>query len=611
MSAAGEGPALRWHELRRLIALAWVHRLRFVVMTGSTALHAGVGGLLLYLAKVLWERWSAVQAAMDGHVAPEQAGPVIAAALEGMQTAAWQAAAIAPLAAGTAYLAWYSGQALANEVMRDLRARFVGHLVAQEIAFHDQLARGELLARMTSDLDRMRGMMRVMAGRLLIRPFEILGLLGALVIINWKLGLILIAVILPLGAVAARLAARTRRRSQQARVSQEKVFTDFEQITAGIRVVKSMGSAEQEMARYGAANDRFATDNLKLARTRAQSEAVTEGGVFLVFAVGMAVGAWLFSSGGIEPVALVLVLAAVGRMATAVRELQRSLSDIIEGQPVLVRVFEILDRIPAIRSRPDPLPAAAPRRAITLDGVRFRYHPDAGEVLRGIDLDIPAGKTTALVGQSGGGKTTILDLIPRLRDTTAGSVRWDGVDVRDLDQAGLMRQVAIVNQEAFLFDDTIRANIRYGRPSATDAEIEQAARRAHVHEAILSLEGGLGYDTRVGDRGGRLSGGQRQRVAIARALLRDAPVLLLDEPTSALDAESEHQVQLALAELMKDRTVVVIAHRLATVQHADRIHVIAGKDDPEPGTVLESGTHAELVARGGAYARLAARQRLD
>ena len=236
--------------------------------------------------------------------------------------------------------------------------------------------------------------------------------------------------------------------------------------------------------------------------------------------------------------------------------------------------------------------------------MRFAY--DAGaDVLPGVNLTIPIGTTVALVGESGGGKSTVMNLIPRFYDVTGGKVTIDGVDVRDLRHADLVRHFAIVQQDSFLFNDSVAANIRYGRPEATDAEIEQAAARAHVHEAILGLEGGAGYQTVVGDRGERLSGGQRQRVAIARALLRDAPVLLLDEPTSALDAESETYIQAALRELMQGRTSIIIAHRLATIQHADVIYVL-GKG----AGVIESGSHQELIAKNGAYARLVKMQDL-
>jgi len=233
------------------------------------------------------------------------------------------------------------------------------------------------------------------------------------------------------------------------------------------------------------------------------------------------------------------------------------------------------------------------------------------DLLRGIDLEIPVGRTVALVGASGGGKSTLIDLIPRLQDVTAGRVLWDGSDVRSFRASTVVHHCAIVQQDAFLFDDTVYENIRYGRPEATREEIEAAARRANIHDDILRLEGGQGYETRVGDRGSRLSGGQRQRVAIARALLRDAPVLLLDEPTSALDAGSEAHVQAALDELMRGRTTVVIAHRLATVRHADAIFVLGGKDDGDlRGRLMESGTHEQLIAAGGAYAELVKRQDL-
>jgi subfamily B ATP-binding cassette protein MsbA len=242
--------------------------------------------------------------------------------------------------------------------------------------------------------------------------------------------------------------------------------------------------------------------------------------------------------------------------------------------------------------------------------VSFRYAPTDADVLHNVTITIPIGKTVALVGPTGAGKTTLLDLIPRFHDVTAGRITIDGVDLRDLTLASLAPLFAIVQQDNFLFDDSIYTNIAYGRPTATRAEIETAARRAHVHDDILGLEGGLGYLTPVGDRGGRLSGGQRQRIAIARALLRDAPILLLDEATSALDAQSERHVQAALLELMRGRTVVVIAHRLATIQHADLIYVFAGKDQTKDGSIIESGTHAELVAGNGAYAGLVRLQQL-
>jgi subfamily B ATP-binding cassette protein MsbA len=403
---------------------------------------------------------------------------------------------------------------------------------------------------------------------------------------------------------------RTRRHSKKAREALAANVGVMEQITSGIKVIKTFGSAEREQQRYAEANRKLEADNMRLARTRAQSDGITAGAVFVIAGAALIVAGWLFTRTAIAPAHLFVAIGALARLITSVREVVRAWGDLQEHLPSAERVHALLDRQSAVVDRPGARDCPLPRAAIRCEGVRFAYPPGVDEVLRGLDLEIPIGRTTALVGETGSGKSTLLDLLPRLHDVTGGRIAIDGVDVRDLRHDSLIRHFAIVGQDAFLFDDTVLANIAYGRPGATGAEVEAAARRAHVHDAILALEGGQGYATPVGDRGGRLSGGQRQRIAIARAFLRDAPIILLDEPTSALDADSERHVQAALAELMRDRTVVIVAHRLATVQHADRIHVLAGKDHPARGTVLESGSHGELIARGGAYARLVGMQQL-
>ena len=254
-----------------------------------------------------------------------------------------------------------------------------------------------------------------------------------------------------------------------------------------------------------------------------------------------------------------------------------------------------------------PLTAHNPNKQSRLEQVHFSYDGAEQSVLNACDLTIPIGKTVALVGESGAGKSTILDLIARFHDVQQGQICFDGTDIRQFQHRSLVSHLSIVQQDNFLFDDSVIANIRYGRAEASDEEVFEAARKAHVHDAILALEGGEGYQTRVGNRGERLSGGQRQRIAIARALLRDAPILLLDEPTRALDAASEAHVQQALQELMKNRTCIIVAHRLATIQHADVICVL----DKERGQVIESGSHTELVEQGGAYAELVQHQQLQ
>ena len=259
-------------------------------------------------------------------------------------------------------------------------------------------------------------------------------------------------------------------------------------------------------------------------------------------------------------------------------------------------VWEVMDENRKIPEKSGAVNLAPLQREIELRGVSFDYSDDARPVLKSIDLHIPSGTMVALVGESGGGKSTLTKLLPRFHDPVEGAVLWDGIDLRDAKISSLRSQIGLVTQETVLFNDTVRHNIAYGRPDASDEQVEEAARIAFAHDFILDFP--AGYDTIVGERGVFLSGGQRQRIAIARAILMDAPVLILDEATSALDAESERLVQRAIANLVRDRTTVVIAHRLSTIRRADKIVVMEG------GHIIEMGTHAELLARGGRYRRL-------
>jgi subfamily B ATP-binding cassette protein MsbA len=599
-----------FHIIRRILGQGWRYRAMIVLSLAS----AGVSGALLaYLLSQLGP-FMANLAGSKQAISPAE----LAASSAGLMAIGLHLLALAPLAAASAYGAWWAGQWVANRTMQDLRSRILGHLVHLDLAYHGELARGDLLTRLTTDLEGVLRIQQYLYGKLFQRPLESLGILA---FVGWQDWRLLIALVTVLGAVLlilAPLLRRTRRRSERARETLAANFSLLEQVTAGIRVVKAMGSAEREEQRYAEHNHSLFNANMRVARSRAQSDAITAAAMFAIAGIGIGGGGWLFARGMIDPFTYIFGVAALARLITALREMVRTWGDMQEQRPAAVRVYAVLDRVPAIADRAGARPCPAPRQALRFEDVSFRYPggEGQGDVLRGITIDIPVGRTVALVGKSGGGKSTMLDLLPRFRDVTGGRITIDGTDLRDLQLASLSQHFAIVQQDNFLFNDTIYANILYGRPGATRAEVEQAARRAHVHEAILALEGGKGYDTVVGDRGGRLSGGQRQRVAIARALLRDAPILLLDEATSALDAESETHVQEALGELMKGRTVVVVAHRLATVQHADRIYVLAGAhardgaDDPRRGTIIESGTHQELVARGGDYAEMVRLQQL-
>jgi ATP-binding cassette, subfamily B, bacterial MsbA len=590
--------------LTRILRQAWPYRWLIVLTLLSAAGSAGLFGFLLLVMDALFRSWSTVQA-HSGDSATVQA------AVDEMHRLAGHLLILAPLMAGCSYLSVISGQRLANACMRDLRQQFLGHLLELDLGFHVQASRGDLMTRMMHDLNSMFVLQSRLYGKAVQRPLEIVAIIGAIAWIDWRLGTLLLTVMIPLSFVLVCMLARARRRGQRARQDLSKNLGIFEQIVSGIRVIKTMGSAEHEKVRFAATNDRLYASNMKVASTKAGSEATAMGFIFVLIAGALFLGGWLFQGGWAEPAALLVLFGGLGRLAGAMRELQRLWGHIQTDLPGVERIYAVLDRQPSLQDTVDAQPYPAPQQAIRLHHVSFRYAADQEDVLRDISIDIPVGQTIALVGPSGGGKSTLLDLLPRMYDVSQGAILWDDQDVRHATRASLVHHCAIVQQHPFLFDGTVMENIRYGRPDASDDEVFAAAHRANVHDDILALEGGRGYDSPVGDDGGRLSGGQRQRISIARALLRNAPLLLMDEPTSALDSQSEGKVQAALAELMQNRTTVIVAHRLATIQHADRIYVLGGKHDGDGrGRIIESGNHQELMIAGGHYAAMVRAQEL-
>jgi subfamily B ATP-binding cassette protein MsbA len=368
----------------------------------------------------------------------------------------------------------------------------------------------------------------------------------------------------------------------------------------GIRVVQAYGMEGWESGRYREANERL----IRILRRGLVARGFSSPLMEVMAALGLAAVIWwvggMIVTHQIEPGKFFQFVAAVLLLYTPVKQLGRQGQTVMQGQAAGDRIFELLDTKTGVpdTGRRELSPFSG---EVRYEGVSFLYEQEKGPVLRGLDLTIEKGQVVALVGTSGGGKTTVANLLPRFWDVGAGRITIDGVDVREVTLASLRRQIALVTQETVLFNDTIRANIAYGRPDIPLAEVERAARLAQAHEFIRAFP--HGYDSPVGERGGNLSGGQRQRIAIARAFLKDAPLLILDEATSALDSESEREVQRALDSLMRGedgqrRTTLVIAHRLSTIRGADLIAVIA------QGRVVEAGRHDELIARGGEYARL-------
>jgi subfamily B ATP-binding cassette protein MsbA len=483
-----------------------------------------------------------------------------------------------------------AGQLAVQDVRNDLYEKNM----KLSLGYFHRNETGTLMSRVLSDVSMMQeGVGQVITG-LFRDGLSAIALLGVIFYRDWRLALISFVVI-PLTVVPARkIGKRIKRVARQGQEKMGDLASILQETYSGIKVVKAFGLEGREVDRFRARNRDFYHFTRKNIKYEGLStpimEFITSFGIAAVIWVGgnnVMRGASSASEFFSFITAMVLVFNPIKRLLTAFNSLQRSMG-------AADRVFEVMDEKPEIVDAPGARDLGKARGEVVFRDVHFKYEDDY--VLQGVNLTAKRGEVIALVGPSGGGKTTLVSLITRFYDPTSGQVLMDGADIRERTMKSLLEQIALVDQETILFNDTIANNIRYGRMAATDAEVEAAARAAFAHEFILELP--EGYATNIGDRGVRLSGGQRQRLCIARAILKDAPILILDEATSALDTESEQMVQKALNNLMQNRTTFVIAHRLSTITHADRIVVL------EKGVVAEMGSHDDLLQAEGIYSRL-------
>ena len=480
-------------------------------------------------------------------------------------------------------------------ILMDLRRELYAHLQSLSLRFFADNRVGELVSRMSSDVQDLKHLLTTDLITLTRYLLTIVGGVIIMVALNWRLTLFIMLVLPLIIVLATVMSAFARRYSRRAQDELANATVIAEESFHNVREVKSFVREEFEVARFDRAIDNALESSMRMVRSRALLGPLVHflfmaSNVLILWFGGREVMAGRLDSGTL--ISFILYVVIVGQMFA---ELAGLYSRYQEALGAITRFFQILDMEPDLQDRPGAQTLDSVEGRITFDAVDFGYAGDQ-DVLRQINLDIAPGEIIALVGPSGAGKSTMFNLIPRFYDVTSGSVQIDGIDVRDVTQASLRAQIGIVPQETLLFGGTIRENILYGRLDATHDELIAAARAANAHDFIMDMPDG--YNTLVGERGIRLSGGQRQRIAIARAILKDPRILLLDEATSSLDNESEHQVQEALERLMQDRTTVIIAHRLSTIRVAHRIAVL------ENGQIVEIGTHDDLLTRGGLYAHL-------
>ena len=499
------------------------------------------------------------------------------------------------------FVVGYWGHTFGIRVEADIRRDLFRHMQELGFDFYDRNRTGQLMSRLTSDLFEVTELAHHGPEDLFISAVTIVGALIVMFSIQWRLALV-VSLIIPIFMVVVMY--RRRQMSAASRAAKQKtgvINAEIESGLSGVRTTKAFANEEKQQTRFDGANEIFKTAKRGFHKEMGLFNASMEFFICILSVAVIAVGGWLIMKGQMDYVGLITFSLYITTFISPIRKLANFAEMFSNGFAGLHRFIELMATEPSIQDAPDAQPLEHVQGRVDVNDVSFAYGEKA-EVLHNVTLHIPAGETVALVGPSGGGKTTLCQLLPRFYDVDSGSITVDGRDVRAVTQRSLRRAIGIVQQDVFLFADTIRENIRYGRPDATDAEVEQAARQAEIYDDICAMPDG--FDTYVGERGALLSGGQKQRVAIARVFLKAPPILILDEATSALDSVTEARIQGAFDRLARGRTTLIIAHRLSTIRSADRILVI------QDGVIAEQGSHQELMAKNGVYATLYRTQNL-
>jgi ATP-binding cassette subfamily B protein len=566
-------------ELRRIAALFRPYRGQLFSVLAIIALSAGLSMVSPFLLREVLDQ-----------AIPDRDTGLLTLLVAGM-------IAIAIVTGGLGVASTYLSNIVGQEVMHDLRAAVYRHLQRMSLAFFTRTRTGEVQSRIASDIGGIQSVVTSTATSIVSNVTTVLATIGAMFVLDWRLAAFSLAV-LPFFVWMTRRVGGERRKitaQRQGRVADMSSLVEESLSVTGILLGRTMGRGDELV-------DRFTAESRELATLEVRSRMAGRwrmASVQMSFAIMPALVYWFAGqTSAISVGTLVAFTTLQTRLLFPIGSLLSVSVDLQSSMALFHRIFEYLDLPIDLAERPDPVELHDVRGEVRFEDVTFGYDDEVAPTLDGIDLDVSPGSFTAIVGETGSGKTTLAYLAARLYDVRSGRVTIDGVDVRDASFASLARTVGLVSQDTYLFHATVRENLRFARPDATDDELEAAARAAQIHDLISSLP--EGYDTVVGERGYRFSGGEKQRIAIARVVLRNPPVLVLDEATSALDTETERAVQDALDRLAAGRTTIAIAHRLSTIRDADQIVVLDG------GRLVERGTHEELLERGGRYAALAA-----